>query len=253
MKRTTIQQYTSAIIGGMVESSIALQDLDHNLLKGELRELFVTDLLKRFLTSQFEVGSGIITNQKGEQSNQNDIIIYDNRILPPFIREQHLGVFPSECVLATIEVKSYLIKTELDKAETAAKKLHEEIYRPDASLYGDYHEFKPTCTIFGFYKNGPRAIAKEEAGKTWLNQNIKYLKYIGLAQKYSWIKMRDTGWTQELSDKKSHNEIKRFIAVLCDNLRTRSEIRIKLLSKKDNKSKEGHKDWIGIYIRERKD
>jgi len=95
MNQTLIQKYSTSIINGFIERSKSLSNLQHNLLKGELRELFVTQVLKQFLTAQFQVGSGIIVNQKGEQSKQTDIIIYDNRILPPFIREQYLGVYPA--------------------------------------------------------------------------------------------------------------------------------------------------------------
>lgn len=135
MKRTLIQQHSSAIIRGLSEKINALTDLDHKLTKGELRELFVSNILHSFLTNQFDVGSGIIINQAGLQSNQTDIIIYDNRILPPFIKEQHIGVYPAESVIATIEVKSYLTNSELLKAEKAAQRLNNEIYAYKYSIY----------------------------------------------------------------------------------------------------------------------
>ena len=135
MEQTLIQKYSTALIRGLIEKVKSLSELDHRLTKGELRELFVLNILKLFLTNQFDVGSGIIVNQKGEQSNQIDIIIYDNRILPPFIKEKHISVYPAECVLATIEIKSNLRKIDLVNTEKKVKRLYEVIYNPSSSFY----------------------------------------------------------------------------------------------------------------------
>ncbi len=242
MEQTLIQKYTTSIVHGFIERTKSLSHLDHKLLKGELRELFVSNILELFLAKQFGIGSGIIINQKGDQSNQTDIIIYDNRVLPPFIREQHLGVYPAECVLATIEIKSYLRKNELLKAEVSAKKLINEIYNPKASRYADYYLFTPTCAVLGFYGNGVKNLSDNVNGKSWLKENIKYLIHIVIVNKFSWINMAKTDWTCHLVDK-TNGETKRFIAVLLDNIRTRAEKRLELLSRQ-------HKDWLGIYIRD---
>lgn len=244
MEQTLIQKYSTALVRSLIEKIESLSDLDHKLAKGELRELFVADILKQFLTSQFDIGSGIVINQKGEQSRQTDIIIYDRRILPPFIKEQHLGVFPAESVLATIEIKSDLRKSDLLKAEDSAKIMLEVIYNPSSSLYKDYNIFRPICATFGFYGSGIKELNDKIKGKTWLNKNIENLKYVGLINRYSWIKMNQTGWTGHMVDKTNH-ETKRFIAVLLDNVRTHAEVRLRLLS-------ERHNDWLGIYIREQK-
>ena len=242
MEQTLIQSYSTSIVRGFIERTKSLSNLNHRLLKGELRELFVSDILSSFLTNQFGIGSGIIINQKGDQSNQTDIIIYDNRVLPPFIKEQHLGVYPAECVLATIEIKSYLRKNELLKAEASANKLLVEIYNPKSSLYEDYNLFRPTCAVLGFYGNGVKNLSDKSIGKAWLSENIENLIYIGITNKFSWIKMLRTGWTCHLVDK-TNDETKRFIAVLLDNIRTHAEQRLKVLS-------ERHNDWFGIYIRD---
>src|SRR2546426_12636818 len=103
-----IKRYSTAIIEGMERKIYASASLEHKLTKGELGELFVSTVLTSFLTSQFDIGTGIVINQRETQSNQTDIILCDNRILPPFIKQQHIGVYPAESVLGTIEVKSDL-------------------------------------------------------------------------------------------------------------------------------------------------
>jgi hypothetical protein len=246
MERTLIQKYSSSIIRGLIERALDLSKLDHRVTKGELRELFVSNTLKAYLTKQFDVGSGIIINQKGKQSNQTDIIIYDNRVLPPFIKEQQIGVYPAESVIATIEVKSNLTKPELLKSEEAAKKLYEKVYDPESSIYKDFKYFKPLCSTIGFYGSGARELSNKSKGEIWLKQKIKCLSLIGLINKYSWIKM-PKGWVYCACDKKTNEEIKRFIAVLLDNIRTHSERRLRLITSNDKYEK--HRDLLGCYIR----
>ena len=58
MGRTLIQKHSTAIVRALIERVSALSDLGHRLTKGELRELFVSNILASFLTNQFSVGSG---------------------------------------------------------------------------------------------------------------------------------------------------------------------------------------------------
>lgn len=109
MNRTPIQEHTTEIIKSFIGESNSLRNLDQNTVRGQLRELFTSSILSKFPTGQFGIGTGIIMNQNGDQSRQTDIIVYDRRILPPFIHEQ-IGVYPAECVLAAIEVRSWISK-----------------------------------------------------------------------------------------------------------------------------------------------
>lgn len=113
MNRNPIQEHTGELVKGLINESKALRNLDQTTVKGRLRELFISKLLKKFLSSQFGIGSGIIINQAGKMSKQIDIIIYDTRILPPFIEEQEIGVYPVESVLAAIEVRSRVDKSTM--------------------------------------------------------------------------------------------------------------------------------------------
>ncbi len=245
MSRTLIQQHSSSILGGMIGRIESLKDLDHRLTKGELRELFISTILRSFLTSQFDIGTGIIINQKGAQSNQTDIIIYDNRILPPFIREQQLGVYPAESVLAAIEVKSCLNKSAILNAETSSSTLKKVVYDPNSSIYPEFNEFIPVCAIIGFYGTGVKDLRGKDEGKAWIGKNINNLDYLCLVNKWSWINIVATGWTPEFHNKKlkSSNETKRFIAVLLDNIRSRSEMKLNIM-------RQNHRDWLGSYIRD---
>lgn len=66
-----------------------------------------------------KVGSGEIHDSKGNISNQTDLIIYNNNILPPILFDSELGVFTIESVIYAIEIKSTStnneIKTTIEK------------------------------------------------------------------------------------------------------------------------------------------
>jgi hypothetical protein len=253
LERTLIQKDSSSLIKGMLERIITLSALEHKLTQGELKELFVSEVLNNFLPSQFDIGTGVIINHHGWQSNQIDIVIYDNRVLPPFIKKHNIGVYPAESVLATIEVKTWLTKPELKKAEKSAERLHKEIYGSKGFTEANYpltkKKLKPFCGIIGFKKYGLSELLELKKGRAFLKNEIKYIKLICLTEKYSWArifnpKTKKPIWNFKEADENTNEEIKRFIAILLDNIRTLSENRHQSLLK--NK----HRDWLGIYIRE---
>lgn len=242
--RTLIQSYASAQVAGLLGKIKASSKLGHRLTKGELRELFLSDLLRPFLTHQFGLGTGIIVNQNGKESKQTDIIIYDKSIIPPFIKQSHIGVYPAESVIATIEVKSNLRKIDILETESALKHLYESVYNPEDSIYQDYEELRPLCILIGFYGQGMLDLKSQDEGKQWLDKNTTFLSMICLFGKFSWIKLREHGWRK--SQRTEHNEeTKRLIAVFIDNLRTTAFLRAQFLNKF------AHKDWVGAYIREK--
>jgi hypothetical protein len=248
-RRTLIQMDSSSVIKAMIERIKTLSSLDHRLTKGELRELFVSDVLKKFLSTQFDIGSGIIINHRGDQSKQTDIVIYDKRILPPFIKEQSIGVYPAESVIATLEVKSNLRRKDLESAESAAKHLHNTVYNSEGYLYQSYPllNYKPLCGIIAFYGTGARELSAADAGQIWLNDNIVHLFLICITGKYSWAKVGTPkpNWGIRKGDKNTHEEVKRIISILLDNIRTLSELRLAALSLADT-----HYDWLSIYLRD---
>lgn len=219
--QTLIQQYSGALVKNLYELSDSISEIKHNLTKREIRELFVTNILNKFLTSQFGIGAGSIINQNGQESTQSDIIIYDNRVLPPFIREHNIGVFPVESAIATIEIKSKLPDSDLIKAETNADYLRNTIWSDE--------QVKPLCFIFALKGNGPRRFAKNKASeaKKWLSQNIKNLLGICVLKKFSWMNVTSSGWGGSyFEDLQTYEETKRFIAVTLDNIRTLSQKRL---------------------------
>jgi len=86
-----------------------------------LREIVVSELIQPFLTPHTKAATGTIVDHYGNQSNQVDIILYDERITPPVLLTASEGIIPCHSVLAAIEVKASLNKTELKKAVENAR------------------------------------------------------------------------------------------------------------------------------------
>jgi len=244
LDRSPIQQHTSALIKGLIEEAYALKNLDHKSLKGRLRELFTMRVLSKFLTRQFGIGTGVIINQEGKQSKEIDIIIYDNRILPPFIEEQKIGVYPAESVLATIEVRSWITKGIIKEYSAEAAKIFKETYNPDSSLYKDLQQLLPLSNLVGFYDNG--IFKKENPFEIcqWMMNNAKPLFGVCLINRFSWLNVMKTEGAIHMVNK-YNEETKAFVAILLDNIRTFSQRRYSYLF-----NPREHKDWLSIYIRD---
>jgi hypothetical protein len=104
-----------------VASINASSSIRHSLLKGRLREIVVSELILPFLAPHTKVATGTIVDHYGNQSNEIDIIVYDERITPPVLLTASEGIVPCHSVLATIDVKAGLNKTELKKAVENAR------------------------------------------------------------------------------------------------------------------------------------
>ncbi|HDT5863826.1 DUF6602 domain-containing protein [Aeromonas hydrophila] len=62
------------------------KDIVHNGIKGGLNEGELSSLIKDVIPQRYRITRGIIENAINEQSNETDIIIYDDEILPPYIK-----------------------------------------------------------------------------------------------------------------------------------------------------------------------
>jgi hypothetical protein len=116
-------ELTRSRIRAAVEAAHALKGTAHPGLKGQLREIVVRDLLRPLFPADIGAGTGEIITVDGDHSPQQDVVVFDRRILPPILFEQASGFFPLESVLFCIEVKSTLTASELRTAHTNALEL----------------------------------------------------------------------------------------------------------------------------------
>ncbi|MHB0785345.1 DUF6602 domain-containing protein [Bradyrhizobium sp. 5.13L] len=87
--------------------------MSHAGVKGKFREIFVSDLLSRILSSDFIAGSGVVVDAAGGTSQEADVIIFDKFHVPAVLYSERDGLFPIEGVYYYGEVKSRLTKQEL--------------------------------------------------------------------------------------------------------------------------------------------
>lgn len=100
--QNAMYELSSALANAVGASSL----IQHKLLKGEFRERRVISGLRPFIPRRYEMLSGVVANADGLFSRQQDIIISDSMVAPPFLAAGELGVHPIETVCAVIEVKS---------------------------------------------------------------------------------------------------------------------------------------------------
>ena len=110
-RQIAIQNIDKAIAAA---NSVSL--IKHQLFKGRLREIVVGDLIEPFLPPHIKTTTGTIVDPQGNQSNQVDIILYDEQIVPPILFTLSEGTIPCHAVVATIEVKSCLGAKEVRDA-----------------------------------------------------------------------------------------------------------------------------------------
>lgn len=88
------------------------KDISHQGIKGSFNEGDLSLLIKEVIPKKYKISKGIIENALGEQSNETDIFIYDDEILPTYIKND-LAFVPVEAVKYNFEVKSTLNSNEL--------------------------------------------------------------------------------------------------------------------------------------------
>lgn len=210
--------YTQALLAGFVSQAESIAELEHKLTKGQIREVFLQNLLKHFLPDNLGVGKGIIINNQGHQSKETDIVIYDSRILPPFLVAKDPNIFPVEAIVAIVEVKSLLTKLELCKAEKAARHLFGVVFKENDWLNkSKVPMYKPLYAVFGLGGSKIRGLSNEN--NEWITKNIKQLNLICSVGKFSWVRIKEGEnlvWRYGSADG-NYKEIRRFIAILIDN------------------------------------
>ena len=93
------------------------KNVEHNGIKGGLNEGEFSDLIKEIIPTKYRVIKGIIENASGDQSKEVDALIYDDEVLPAYIKRDFTFV-PVEAVKYYFEVKSVLNSKELNTTIT---------------------------------------------------------------------------------------------------------------------------------------
>ena len=115
-KRIKLAQLFSNIGREMAASFKTLASVKHGPSKGSDEEATWIDWLNHYLPKRYAVGSGFITDSKGNQSLQQDIIIFDRQYSPLLLVRKEMLFVPSESVYAVIEVKTNLNASQIRDA-----------------------------------------------------------------------------------------------------------------------------------------
>jgi len=102
-------EYSSNVLEAMYKNSSLFK---HKPTKGLIREGFISNFLEKTFPRKFVISSGEVIDFKDTISGQADIIIYDEST--PIVDYGGLNHFLSDGVLAHIEVKSDLQKSDLE-------------------------------------------------------------------------------------------------------------------------------------------
>ncbi|MGD8446752.1 MAG: hypothetical protein PVH85_33195 [Desulfobacterales bacterium] len=232
-----LRNYTKAIIESCISQAKSLSKKGQKIKKDALREAFIYDLLKHFLPPFFGVDSGIVINNKGNESKEIDLIFYDARMLPPFLENGDLSIYPIESVVAVGEVKRYLSEKDIKKSDTNAQYLLENIWKKNKWV-GNKPPDLPFQCLFAF--GGDKIKGLEKSNNEWIEKYIMHLVLICSVGNFSWAKVNNK-WKTGNSDK-NYKEIRRFMTILIENLITVS-------NKRWIWSLETCPDWLGPYVR----
>ena len=91
------------------------EHINHMGERGGSREEILLKYLEDYIPIKYEMNNGVIIDATGEQSRQQDIIIYDSFNSPVLLNMQSTKMVPIESVFSVIEVKSSLNKAEINK------------------------------------------------------------------------------------------------------------------------------------------
>jgi hypothetical protein len=104
-------------------------------VKGEGNEAVLRELLVKFISKRYGVGTGVVIDRLGHQSRQCDIVIYDTFSYPSLLSLTAVHLFPVDIVYATVEVKTTLDSGEAQKALANIDSVRSLSFVPDEFSY----------------------------------------------------------------------------------------------------------------------
>ncbi|WP_327370367.1 DUF6602 domain-containing protein [Streptomyces sp. NBC_01217] len=119
-----VEEYWSGVARRLQEEVDTFNKLiGHAGEQGRENELSLVRLIENLLPSTVGVGSGMVIDSHGNYSKQMDILIYDVSSQPSIMAQTNQVIFPVECVLLAIEVKTTLTEEELRDCVAKRKSL----------------------------------------------------------------------------------------------------------------------------------
>lgn len=125
MANKVFQDILKGDIQNLIRESKSINTLNHQGLKGNIREYGLGKIFEKYLPKDFAIGCGQIHDFEGTQSNETDLLIYNKHILPPIMFGESTGLYPLESCYYSIEVKTTStakeIQSTIEKFNTLKK------------------------------------------------------------------------------------------------------------------------------------
>ncbi|WP_158994736.1 DUF6602 domain-containing protein [Mucilaginibacter sp. L196] len=210
--------------------AISASKIKHPFLTGRLREIVVHQLLEPMLNNNFSMGTGKIIDYNGSISNEIDICIYSQNLLPPifFSQNDNLAIFPFESVLSCIEVKSSFSKKNIDDAYKKFSGLERDLILTTGVHDSDNNPHpqivvKPHYRLFIFqadmknYSPESFLITYKKIDPKWNSAPV--ISQVCIAGKGSFC-FTDQGWIHMAYDESNniHEEVISFLATIVQDL-----------------------------------
>lgn len=181
-----VRDILSARISGALAQAGSFSNVEHHGTRGRLREIVLSQLIEPFLPPTWRVTSGLVCSAHGNsytdiQTGQEDLLIFDPSLLPPFFAESEQTLLPIESVLAVVEVKSRLTATGVGTSVAHAKRVR------------NTH----TCLKFGKYSNP--ALATHLDWLRWPSYHVfAFDSDLQGKTKTEWKRLRDKHIAEDL-------------------------------------------------------
>ncbi|MDO8588050.1 MAG: hypothetical protein Q7T82_13575 [Armatimonadota bacterium] len=203
---------------------------------GVLRESLIESFLEPMLMPPYKAGTGIVTDSKGYQSGQCDIVIWDDSIFRPLYSARGAGIYLIESVVAVMEVKSTVRRDSVRQTiQRACDFKNMRIQRPQTKKHPNNSwdaepGVLPLNILFGFRSDvigSEEKRALEVVSEKGLTNLWDYLQLIVVPGKASWMfqEQEKGGNTQYPPDPYPYHEVLMPFAALLNSLKLVSDKR----------------------------
>lgn len=155
--KADLEKLFSSIAEEMASSFKTMASVSHAPTRGSGHEAIWGDWLKKYLPQRYAVAApGFIIDSKGNQSLQQDLIIFDRQYSPLLLNKDEVLFVPAEAVYAVVEVKSNLTPAELRDAIKKIASSKELLRTPAQAVIhaGGVFPPKERGQIFGYVVAG---------------------------------------------------------------------------------------------------
>ena len=123
---SALEQYWAGVLQRLrAEVDVFARLVGHMGERGRLNELALARLLESFVPERVGVGTGLLIDSEDCQSQQTDVILFDQGNQPAVMAQTTQVLFPVEVTLGCVEVKTSLTSDGVKDCLAKAKSLHQ--------------------------------------------------------------------------------------------------------------------------------